>query len=1083
MIDTRLDVFALKPAPIQCTWLGSAWTSGLKTIDYVFFDPYLAPKDTLSSEAIVRLADCFISFEPKNDETRVSPAPCLSRGYVTFGYSGRVERLNDRVFSSWASILRRLPDARLVLDFGCFAIEENQAHYRGILEKNGVDTQRVIMRCSKDILVGLSDIDILLDCFPHSGGTMILDAIWAGVPFITLAERPPLGRIGTSFASNLGLPQLVAQTEAEYIELAVKYASHPSYLAQLRASMRDRFKASPLSDGAAFAKNMEFSWSTMWKTYCDGLPPKSFDTIKTEHGYAIANDQKLEQYQTLTKADMFNDFVKAMSHADWATALELARGLINIAPHDYYAWKALATSSYFSQRFDDAVQAASKAALLNPNDFEIHDLFGLIWIAKNDLSQAEKALQEAWRLNPNTPQIALHFFALFTSKNTLALAEPYLEAALPQATPEQTAQIMKGLGDIRFQQGAFIKAVEYYTISAQIHKIPDAQLQLALTLNAAGDIDSALETLDDAIRDNGHFKKALLVYASLCLKHHRLDKAQDMAERYIAIDRNNAVVHALLAEVFYKLTRYHEAKAAIARAIELEPHNIGFLNQLAVIHSFLRETMNAGVIYKKALALDANHLATLVNYSEFLLSAGEYLSSHAITKKAVALYPNDFQVLNNHALVCSRIGLLDESVSVYKAAIGASDGDSVTINNLLFTINYHPEMTGQEIISLYRHYLSNYVERPLSIGIQHPVRKASKIRLGYISGDFRKHAIFSFIYPLIQNHNFNEFEIYLYAHIPVEDEVSRLYQALPVRWINVASLSDQQLAHRITDDEIDILIDLAGHTKGNRLNVFSYRPAPVQISWLGYGYSTGLKTVDYYLADPIFAPQEADAYFSETILRIDHPSMVFSPVHALPDVTPLPLLKNGYITFGTLSRSIRLNDRVMRAWSFILGQIPRSRLIINSNDFRSQEMQDWIKTRFEKYGIDRDRIIAGYDSPAYTPLRDIDIMLDCFPHNSGTTLFESLLMGVPFVTRADRPSLGRIGAMILREIDESNLIATSDEQYIEIVLDLSKDQSRLVSLRETLRKRYFESRLADHASLAKVLEEKFKELHRQRSQP
>ena len=274
MAGDRLGIFALKPAPIQATWLGSAWTTGLKAMDYALFDPLTAPEGTFTRETIIHLPNSYFAFQPRADAADQQSAPCLRNGYVTFGYTGRTERLNYRVFRAWGELLNRLPEARLILDFGPFGDPQTQAYYRAFLAKHDVDIERVILRKSLNIFEGLNDIDILLDSYPHSGGTMLMDAFWMGVPAVTLACRPPVGRLGTSMLINLGLPEWVATTEAEYIEKACAFAGDPTHLNELRLSMRDRMLNSPLMDGLGFARGVEDAFRTMFATWAREASPE-----------------------------------------------------------------------------------------------------------------------------------------------------------------------------------------------------------------------------------------------------------------------------------------------------------------------------------------------------------------------------------------------------------------------------------------------------------------------------------------------------------------------------------------------------------------------------------------------------------------------------------------------------------------------------------------------------------------------------------------------------------------------------------------------------------------------------------------
>jgi protein O-GlcNAc transferase len=269
MKGSRLELFALKPAPIQVTWLGAAWTTGLKQMDYVLFDPYMAPPEIKTSEVVVQLPRTWAAYRPseKATNTTVTVLPALQNGYITFGYSGRSERLNYKVFRTWGKLLKQLPKAQLVIDYKSFSSPSTQAYYQNFMTEQGMDISRVTLRHSTNIFTALGGIDILLDSFPHSGGTMLFDALWMGVPTITLASRPPVGRIGTSLMINLNLADWVAYTEESYIAKAVEFAADIKELAKLRSDMRERMRKSPVMDEKGFAHDVENAYRKMWRDW------------------------------------------------------------------------------------------------------------------------------------------------------------------------------------------------------------------------------------------------------------------------------------------------------------------------------------------------------------------------------------------------------------------------------------------------------------------------------------------------------------------------------------------------------------------------------------------------------------------------------------------------------------------------------------------------------------------------------------------------------------------------------------------------------------------------------------------------
>ncbi len=345
-----------------------------------------------------------------------------------------------------------------------------------------------------------------------------------------------------------------------------------------------------------------------------------------------------------------------------------------------------------------------------------------------------------------------------------------------------------------------------------------------------------------------------------------------------------------------------------------------------------------------------------------------------------------------------------------------------------------------------------------------------------MSPDFHGHAASRFLEPLLARHDKNAFEVFAYAESRRVDQVTERYRGHADHWLDTRGLSDEALAEQIRADGIDILVDLAGHTSGNRLGVFARKPAPVSVSWLGYGYTTGVSAIDYLLTDEASAPAGSEPLFAEAPWRLATPGYVYRPAEGMGEVSPLPALQHGQVTFGTLTRSVRINHRVVRVWSEILKRLPEARLVIDSRNYQSSEMQDALAARFAAHGIDRERLDIGFRSPPWDVLRSMDIGLDCFPHNSGTTLFESLYLGIPFVTLAGRPSVGRLGSSILEGVGHPEWTARSEEEYIEQALALASDLPKLAALRAGLRQEMQASPLMDEVGFARRVEDAYRDM-------
>jgi predicted O-linked N-acetylglucosamine transferase (SPINDLY family) len=258
--------------------------------------------------------------------------------------------------------------------------------------------------------------------------------------------------------------------------------------------------------------------------------------------------------------------------------------------------------------------------------------------------------------------------------------------------------------------------------------------------------------------------------------------------------------------------------------------------------------------------------------------------------------------------------------------------------------------------------------------------------------------------------------------------------------------------------------------------VFARKPAPVSVSWLGYGYTTGLSAIDYLLTDATCAPEGSEHLFVETPWRLPGTAYAYRPSEGMGEVNALPALEQGYVTFGTLTRSVRMSHRTIRVCAEILKRLTNARLVIDSHNFREPAMQELLAGKFVAAGVERERLSIGYHTPQWDVLRGMDIGLDCFPHNSGTTLFESLYLGVPYVTLAGRPSVGRLGSTILEGLGHPEWIARTEEEYVEKAVALASDLPALATLRVGLRAEMQQSPLMDEAGFARRVEEAYRRM-------
>jgi predicted O-linked N-acetylglucosamine transferase (SPINDLY family) len=335
--------------------------------------------------------------------------------------------------------------------------------------------------------------------------------------------------------------------------------------------------------------------------------------------------------------------------------------------------------------------------------------------------------------------------------------------------------------------------------------------------------------------------------------------------------------------------------------------------------------------------------------------------------------------------------------------------------------------------------------------------------------------------PLLKAHNHQEVEVFCYADLKSPDQTTATIKQLCDHWRPITGLTDETVARQIRDDAIDILVDLAGHTSGNRLRVFAYQPAPVQITWLGYPNTTGMPVMDYRLTDDIADPQDLeDAYHSETRIRLPEGFLCYEPPETAPDVNRLPVCTTDGITFGSFNSLPKINETVIALWAHILCQVPGSRLMLKSKRLADKTTRQRYRNLFLCHDIGSDRVYllpwAASTAGHLAVYHEVDIGLDPFPYNGTTTTCEALWMGVPVITLRGHRHSGRVGASLLTRLGLTELIADSQAQYVRIAKQLASDIDGLEKYRSGMRPRMGASALMDKGSFAGSMENTFRHI-------
>lgn len=853
----RLGLFVRKPAPVQVSWLGYFNTTGLTSIDYLISDPITTPpsEDKYFTEQVFRLPNCRFCYQPMPNAPDVAPTPALHHGRLTFGSFNGIQKISSEVIALWSRLLQVIPDARIVLKSKQFKDEMVTDDFLRKFSSHGVAAERIELRHNSsysDMLAEYGDIDLALDTFPYNGGATTCEALWMGVPVVTLECGTPISRQSKAFLHTIGYPEWVASTADEYIETIQCLTSDVGALQLIRAGLRQRMADSPLCNAKTFTEHLEVAYRRMWQRWCsESKPVESFRPFSADElcaaGYNYLEDGDVQQ-----SVELFN-------------------------------------------------------RTLSRNPGHVHALTGL-----------------------------------------------------------------------------------------------------GKTFSKMGDYSSAVKTFRKSIRRDPSY--------------------------------------------FYSY------------------FNLGF----TLLNS--AKLKEARRVFLRALAINPEHIETLVNLCVTNKLLGRLSEAQNYCEKALEICPNHVGALGHLAFVSGDQGNIPRAIETLKMAMELEPDNLEILSGLISYLNYRIDTDQKDICELSVRIGSVFEQKA---NCTHFVSASSEarnhLRIGLVSPDFGRHPVGQLLVALFKEYNPELLSLYCYSNRRSHDPLTEWYRETATAWRDITKMSDVEAAELIRNDKIDVLVDLSGHTTGHRLSIFSQRPAPVQASWMGFGHTTGLTSIDFIIADDDFIRPQDEQWFSEQIVRLPFNRFCFVPPNPCPEVVEPPLYDNDYITFGSFNNPMKISEQVVAVWAQILLGVPRSRMILKYKAFRDSSVLTRYQDLFAKYGVARSRIEFRKPSNLFFMMMeygDIDIALDPFPFTGGMTSLFSLWMGVPIVTLSGELPISRQTESFLKLVGLQDMVATSDEEYISNAIKLSQNHSRLCEVRSTLRNTMFASPLCDakgHAASLKHL--------------
>ncbi|HTV47983.1 MAG TPA: tetratricopeptide repeat protein [Phycisphaerae bacterium] len=677
-------------------------------------------------------------------------------------------------------------------------------------------------------------------------------------------------------------------------------------------------------------------------------------------------------------------------------------------------------------------------------------------------------------------QEALNIAAQHHQAGRLAQAEAIYRQIL--AGQPNHAETLHSLGAIAFQTGKIQVAAELIRRAIAINPTnADYYNSLGSILRSQSRLAEAMSAYRTALKLNPNYADAYYNLGAAWRAQGRLDEAIAAYQNAIRIKPDFVLAHNNLGNVFQIQGELDAAIGAYRTAIQIKPDFAEAHNNLGFALQAQRRFDEAMSSYKEALRLAPKYADAYNNLGTLLQALDQLEAAATAYQKALHLKPNEVLTLSNLGSVLQLKGELDAAIAVYRSALKHKPYSAAAHSCLIYVLGYHPNSDAKTlqkelIIWNQRHAepLKQFI-RPHG-NSRDPERR---LKIGYVSADFREHVVGWNFLPFLEQHDHQQFDIFCYSATARPDAMTKRIRDASDEWRNIAGIIDEQAAEMIRSDTIDILVDLSLHTAGYRLLVFARKPAPIQVTYLGYPGSTGLDTIDYRFSDACLDPPETDlSVYSEQTVRLPETYWCYQPGGQVSECVPPPALSAGFITFGCMNNFAKASQPAQDLWANILQAVPHAKLIIHSH---SGTHRDQVRERFRQRGIVANQIefVGTQPWPEYiNTYNRIDISLDPFPYNGGITTCDSLYMGVPVVSLSGKTAVGRAGKSILTNAGLQELIAQTPEEYVQIAVKLARDSARLKELRAMLREQIQQSPLMNAKRFAHHVEAAYRDMWR-----
>lgn len=740
---------------------------------------------------------------------------------------------------------------------------------------------------------------------------------------------------------------------------------------------------------------------------------------------------------------------------------------------------------------------------------------GNVQAAQGRLEDAAKAYERAVALQPDDALALVNLgFVLKNLGRVDSAVEKYRRAVELQPT---FAEAYGKLGVALTQQEKLDEAAAQFRKALELK--PDyveARASLGNVLRTQGFLDDAAGHYEEVLKARPDFAEIHLALGLVRRQQGKPNEAAECFRRAIKIKRDYAEAHHNLGDIRMEQGRLDEARKCYKRALEADPEYPEALSHLGVIQRRRGAAIDAVALFERALKVKPDFAEALANLGIAFLDMGKreaaepyliralelrpdfpeaihnlgllrYLQqrlddAEMLFRRSLELRPDFAEAHNNLGIVLKDKGRLDEALKEARRALEIKPDFAEAHTALIFSLDFVIEAGFAEHQAERKRWFERFGKRYAAVSKRHPNEPdpERKLRIGYVSADFRRHsAVFSFG-PVLRNHDRSHFEVTCYSSVPVEDDVTADLKAHVDHWRPVLGTPDEDLAGLIRRDKIDILIDLSGHSHGNRLMVFARKPAPVQVTAWGHCTGTGVPMIDYLFADPVTIPADVRAHFAETVYDLPCAIGYEAPSYA-PEVMPPPASRGRPLTFGSFNRLSKVTAMTVALWARLLTAVPGTRLLLKDRQLHGEAERNRMIAAFAAHGIAAERLElqGGSSHPAHmAAMSEVDIGLDPFPQNGGISTLEPLWMGVPVIARLGNSVPSRIASGVLTAAGLADWVAVDDEAYIEIARRKAADIGGLVALRAEQRRRLSETAVGNPRLYTGAVEDAYRTMWR-----